>query len=596
MAFASPPLSAALRRPPSVLSSAACRRRAAAAADAPASAYLQSTPHHLDSLADYEALYARSIDDPDAFWSAIARKFHWETPWPADAPAVAWNFDPTAGPVYAHWWKGGRTNICYNALDVHVAAGRGADVALLFEPNEPADGRARSLTYAELLEEVTAAAAALTAAGVRRGDGVVTYMPMGVELPVVMLAAARIGAVHSVWVDAEDPLFCLFTSGSTGAPKGVVHTVGGYMVGAATTFKYSFNYMPGDVYFCTADAGWITGHTYVTYGPLLNGATQVVFEGVPTYPDAGRLWEIVAKYRVNILYTAPTALRSLKRAGDAFVAAHDTSSLKVLGTVGEPINPEAWDWYYSVVGASAATVVDSYWQTETGAHVLAPIPVAGLDLKPGCAQLPHLGIVPVLLDDAGGLVEGEGEGYLAISRPWPSALRTLLGDHERMEATYFARFPGFYLTGDGARRDADGHLWLTGRIDDVLNVSGHRLGTAEVEAAIVGVPGVAEAAVVGVPHPVTGEALYAYVVLMPGVEGNDALRAAITAGLRARIGPIARVETLHWVGGRGLPKTRSGKILRRLLRLIAMGGGGGDLGDTSTLADPSVLDELLQTS
>lgn len=410
------------------------------------------------------------------------------------------------------------------------------------------------------------------------------------------LAAAPRAGGEVVWVDAEDPLFCLFTSGSTGAPKGVVHTVGGYMVGAATTFKYSFNYMPGDVYFCTADAGWITGHTYVTYGPLLNGATQVVFEGVPTYPDAGRLWEIVAKYRVNILYTAPTALRSLKRAGDAFVAAHDTSSLKVLGTVGEPINPEAWDWYYSVVGASAATVVDSYWQTETGAHVLAPIPVAGLDLKPGCAQLPHLGIVPVLLDDAGGLVEGEGEGYLAISRPWPSALRTLLGDHERMEATYFARFPGFYLTGDGARRDADGHLWLTGRIDDVLNVSGHRLGTAEVEAAIVGVPGVAEAAVVGVPHPVTGEALYAYVVLMPGVEGNDALRAAITAGLRARIGPIARVETLHWVGGRGLPKTRSGKILRRLLRLIAMGGGGGDLGDTSTLADPSVLDELLQTS
>lgn len=278
------------------------------------------------------------------------------------------------------------------------------------------------------------------------------------------------------------------------------------------------------------------------------------------------------------------------------MAAHDTSSLKVLGTVGEPINPDAWDWYYSVVGASAATVVDSYWQTETGAHVLAPIPVAGLDLKPGCAQLPHLGIVPVLLDDAGGLVEGEGEGYLAIAQPWPSALRTLLGDHERMESTYFARFPGYYLTGDGARRDADGHLWLTGRIDDVLNVSGHRLGTAEVEAAIVSVPGVAEAAVVGVPHPVTGEALYAYVVLMPGVKGDDTLRAAITAGLRARIGPIARVETLHWVGGRGLPKTRSGKILRRLLRLIAMGGGGGDLGDTSTLADPSVLDELLQTA
>ncbi|OSX78385.1 hypothetical protein BU14_0111s0054 [Porphyra umbilicalis] len=378
-----------------------------------------------------------------------------------------------------------------------------------------------------------------------------------------------------VWVDAEDPLFCLFTSGSTGAPKGIVHTVGGYMVGSATTFKYSFNYQTGDVFFCTADCGWITGHTYVTYGPLLNRATQVIFEGIPTYPDAGRLWAIVAKYGVTAIYTAPTALRSLKRSGDAFVTAHDRSSLKILGSVGEPINPEAWDWYHTVVGNRRAAVVDSYWQTETGAHVVAPLPVAGLDLKPGAAQLPHLGIVPALLDDGGNVVEGEGSGHLVLAAPWPSALRTLMGDHARMEATYFTRFPGYYMTGDGARRDADGHLWLTGRTDDVLNVSGHLLGTAEVESAIVGVAGIAEAAVVGVPHEVTGQAVYAFVVLMPGVVGSDALRAAIAAGVRSRIGPIARIETMHWVGARGLPKTRSGKILRRLLRKIAGGGGGG---------------------
>lgn len=337
------------------------------------------------------------------------------------------------------------------------------------------------------------------------------------------------------------------------------------------------------------------GHTYVAYGPLLNRATQVVFEGIPTHPDAGRLWGIVAKYGVTAVYTAPTALRSLKRAGDDFVTSHNRSSLKILGTVGEPINPEAWDWYFSVVGNRGATVVDSYWQTETGGHVVAPLPVAGLVLKPGAAQLPHFGVVPVLLDDDGKVVEGEGSGHLVISAPWPSALRTLMGDHKRMEATYFSRFPGYYATGDGARRDADGHLWLTGRTDDVLNVSAHLLGTAEVESAIVAVPGVAESAVVGVPHEVTGEAIYAFVVLMPGTKGGDDLRAAISASVRTRIGPIARVETMQWVGARGLPKTRSGKILRRLLRKIAVGGGrDGDLGDVSTLADPGVLEDLLE--
>lgn len=655
-------------------------------------AYLESTSHHLPSLDEYNALYARSVADPAAFWSDIAREFHWHKPWPADTPPIAWNYDPRAGPVFTHFWKGGQTNICYNALDVHVAAGGGDTVAFFFEPNDPDDGRARTVTYAALLADVCRTAHALRAAGVGRGDAVVTYMPMGVELPTVMLAAARIGAVHSVvfggfspvalagrlaaanaavmvtcdgvrrgskwidlkavadeavaiaarehnhtvrsqivvasgsrpaggedvlmtpgrdvwwddalqghpstcdvvWVDAEDPLFCLFTSGSTGAPKGIVHTVGGYMVGAATTFKYSFNYMPGDVFFCTADCGWITGHTYVTYGPLLNRATQVVFEGIPTHPDAGRLWGIVAKYGVTAVYTAPTALRSLKRAGDEFVTSHNTSSLKILGTVGEPINPEAWDWYYSIVGNRRATVVDSYWQTETGGHVVAPLPVAGLVLKPGAAQLPHFGVVPALLDDDGKVVEGEGSGHLVISAPWPSALRTLMGDHKRMESIYFTRFPGYYATGDGARRDADGHLWLTGRTDDVLNVSAHLLGTAEIESAIVAVPGIAESAVVGVPHEVTGEAIYAFVVLMPGTKGGDALRAEITASLRVRIGPIARVETIQWVGSRGLPKTRSGKILRRLLRKIAVGGGrDGDLGDVSTLADPDVLTDLL---
>ncbi|GAB0489984.1 hypothetical protein MMPV_001211 [Pyropia vietnamensis] len=656
-------------------------------------AYLESTSHHLPSLDAYNAVYARSVSDPAAFWSDIAREFHWHKPWPADTPPIAWNYDPRAGPVFTHFWKGGQTNICYNALDVHVLAGGGDTVAFYFEPNDPDDGRARSVTYAALLAEVCRTAHALRAAGVGRGDAVVTYMPMGVELPTVMLAAARIGAVHSVvfggfssvalagrlaaanaavmvtcdgvrrgakwidlktvadeavaiaarehnhtvrsqivvasgsrpaggedvpmtpgrdvwwddalrehpttcdvvWVDAEDPLFCLFTSGSTGAPKGIVHTAGGYMVGAATTFKYSFNYMPGDVFFCTADCGWITGHTYVTYGPLLNKATQVIFEGIPTHPDAGRLWGIVAKYGVTAVYTAPTALRSLKRAGDNFVTSHNTSSLKILGTVGEPINPEAWDWYFSVVGNRRATVVDSYWQTETGGHVIAPLPVAGLVLKPGSAQLPHFGVVPVLLDDDGKVIEGEGSGHLVISAPWPSALRTLMGDHKRMETTYFTRFPGYYTTGDGARRDADGHLWLTGRTDDVLNVSAHLLGTAEVESAIVAVPGVAESAVVGVPHEVTGEAIYAFVVLMPGTKGGDALRAEIGTSVRSRIGPIARVETMQWVGARGLPKTRSGKILRRLLRKIAVGGGrDGDLGDVSTLADPEVLTDLLE--
>lgn len=411
------------------------------------------------------------------------------------------------------------------------------------------------------------------------------------------------------WVDSEHPLFILYTSGSTGKPKGVVHSTGGYMVYTATTFKYTFDYHEGDVFFSTSDCGWITGHSYVTYGPLLNGATQVLYEGVPTYPTPARLWEIVERYRVTQLYTAPTVIRALKGAAppspspscpnpvtDDWVEQSDLSSLRVLGTVGEPINPEAWRWYFDVVGRGACMIVDTWWQTETGGHCMTPLPIPGLSLKPGCAMLPFFGVEPALLDADGLELKGAAEGFLVLKRAWPSTLRTVYGDHSRMEENYFSRFPGYYMTGDGARRDNDGHYWLTGRVDDILNVSGHRIGTAEVESALVMHPSVAEAAVVGVPHPVKGEALYAYVTLMNGVKPSEDLRTNIRLVVRKEIGPFAAPDTIHWAPA--LPKTRSGKIMRRILRKIAVDGQAtfeGELGDTSTLTDPGVVDALLQT-
>lgn len=391
-------------------------------------------------------------------------------------------------------------------------------------------------------------------------------------------------------MDAEDPLFILYTSGSTGKPKGVLHTTGGYLLQAAMTHKTVFDYKDGEVYWCTADIGWVTGHSYIVYGPLTNGAISLMFEGVPTYPDAGRFWQVCDKHNVASFYTAPTAIRALMAVGTDPVSATSRKSLRLLGTVGEPINPEAWEWYHKVVGEERCPIVDTWWQTETGAHMLTPLPGA-TPLKPGSAQQPFFGVQPVLLDDQGIEIEGNpASGNLAIKHPWPSQMRSVYGDHRRFFETYFQMYPGYYFTGDGARRDADGDYWITGRVDDVLNVSGHRLGTAEIESGLVLHEKVAEAAVVGYPHEITGQGIYAYVTLMQGEESSDELRAELVALVRKEIGPIAKINIIQWAPG--LPKTRSGKIMRRILRKIAANEIDG-LGDTSTLADPSVVDDLI---
>jgi len=392
-------------------------------------------------------------------------------------------------------------------------------------------------------------------------------------------------------MDAEDPLFILYTSGSTGKPKGVQHTTGGYLLQAAMTHKYVFDYKDGEVYWCTADVGWVTGHTYIVYGPMANGAISLMFEGVPTYPDAGRFWDVCDKHNVATFYTAPTAIRALMACGDDLVTRSSRKSLRLLGTVGEPINPEAWNWYHRVVGEERCPIVDTWWQTETGAHMLTPLPGV-TPLKPGSATKPFFGVQPCLLDDEGKEIEGNpASGNLAIKHPWPSQMRTIFGDHRRFYETYFSMFKGYYFTGDGARRDEDGYYWITGRVDDVLNVSGHRMGTAEIESALVLHEKVAEAAVAGYPHDITGQGIYAYVTLMGGETGSDELQAELVALVRKEIGPIAKVNLLQWAPG--LPKTRSGKIMRRILRKIAANEIDG-LGDTSTLADPSVVDELIE--
>jgi acetyl-CoA synthetase len=390
---------------------------------------------------------------------------------------------------------------------------------------------------------------------------------------------------------AEDPLFILYTSGSTGKPKGVVHTTAGYLVYAAMTHEMTFDYKDGDVFWCTADVGWVTGHSYIVYGPLANGATTVMFEGVPTFPDAGRFWEVIAKHKVTQFYTAPTAIRSLMAMGTDLIEKHDLSSLRLLGSVGEPINPEAWNWYFKNIGKGNCPIVDTFWQTETGGHIITPLPGA-IAQKPGSATKPFFGVRPEVLDAATGKVQTstETDGVLCIADSWPGQMRTLWGDHKRFEEAYFAQYPGYYFTGDGCRRDADGYYWITGRVDDVLNVSGHRLGTAEVESALVAHPKVAESAVVGYPHDIKGQGIYAYVTLMRGIEPSEDLRKELVKWVRTEIGPIATPDLIQWAPG--LPKTRSGKIMRRILRKIAENDFGA-MGDTSTLADPAVVDDLI---
>ena len=625
---------------------------------------------YIKSMEEYETLYKESVEDMEGFWHRMAEEtISWQKKWDR---VVEWDFKEP----HVKWFIGGRLNASYNCIDRHLDGPRRNKAAIIWEGD---DGSYRTFTYQQLYYEVNRFSRVLKELGVEKGDRVTIYLPMIPELPIAMLACARIGAIHSVafggfspaslkerindsrakllitadqgirggktiplkensdialkdcptvehvivvrrtgaevnitpdrdiwWheaverfdgshfppeeMDSEDTLFILYTSGSTGKPKGVVHTTGGYMVYTALTFKWVFDYHDEDIYFCTADIGWVTGHSYIVYGPLACGATSLIFEGVPTYPAPDRFWQIVDKYKVNILYTAPTAIRALMRFGDEWVKKHDLSSLRLLGTVGEPINPEAWMWYHEVVGGGKLPIVDTWWQTETGGILITPLPGA-TPLKPGSAGKPFFGVVPKILDEEG--KETKEGGYLVIEKPWPGMLRGMFGDegNKRLKEVYFSRFPGYYLSGDGARLDEDGYWWLMGRIDDVLNVSGHRLGTAEIESALVAHPAVSEAAVVGFPHEVKGEGIYAYVVLKEGFEPSDSLREELTEHIRKTISPIAKPDKIQFATG--LPKTRSGKIMRRVLRRIAC-GDTEHMGDLSTLADPEVVEHLVK--
>ena len=629
-----------------------------------------SSKAYIKSLAEYKQIYQRSIDDPEGFWGELANQLDWYKSW--DKVLVE-DFKEAKH----QWFVGAKLNVCYNCVDRHLKTWRKNKAALIWEGDM---GDTRTLTYQELHYQVCKFANVLRKHGVRKGDRISIYLPMIPELPIAMLACARIGAVHSVvfggfsadalrdrvldsgakmlicadgyyrsgriirskdnadeaveacpevtavivvkranietsmqpgrdywWndemaaedikldcepeiMDAEDPLFTLYTSGSTGKPKGVLHTQAGYLLYAYQTFKWIFDVKEEDTFWCTADIGWITGHTYIVYGPLAFGATSVMFEGVPNYPHPDRYWEIVEKHRVNIFYTAPTALRAIMREGDEWPGRHKLSSLRILGTVGEPINPEAWIWYHNVIGKGKCPIVDTWWQTGTGGILISPLPGA-TPTKPGSATVPFPGIAPEIFREDGSLCDVNEGGYLVIKKPWPGLMRRVYGDPKRFKETYFVQFPGVYTTGDSARRDEDGYYWLMGRMDDVIKISGHRIGTAEVESALVSHRRVAEAAVVGMPHEIKGQGIYAYVTLKVGEEKTEALKKELIAHVRKEIGPIATPDKIQFADG--LPKTRSGKIMRRVLVKIAA-GDVGNLGDTSTLADPGVVDELVK--
>jgi len=618
---------------------------------------------HLNSLEEYEAMYRRSIDDPDGFWSEQAEKLHWFKKWDK---VLEWN-EP-----FAKWFVGAKTNLSYNCLDRHLGTWRKNKAALIWE-GEPGDSRV--LTYQDLHREVCKFANVLKSLDVKAGDRVIIYMPQIPETAIAMLACARIGATHSVvfggfsaealkdraldsqasliitadggyrrgnvvelkkavdeamkntpsvqnvvvvqrsgqkvamspgrdhWyhelmanaspvcaaaqLDAEHPLYILYTSGTTGKPKGILHTTGGYMVGVNLTSRLVFDLKDEDTYWCTADIGWVTGHSYIVYGPLSNGATSVMYEGAPNFPESDRFWSIVEKYRVNVFYTAPTAIRAFVKWGEQWPRKHDLSSLRLLGTVGEPINPEAWMWYFKVIGRGRCPIVDTWWQTETGAIMITPLPGA-IPAKPGSATRPFFGVLPEVVSRDGKPVPDNVGGFLVIKKPWPAMLRTIYGDPERYKQQYWSEVAGAYFTGDGARRDEDGYFWIMGRIDDVVNVAGHRLGTMEVESALVSHPMVAEAAVVARPDELKGQALAAFVTLQTGKQASDELRKELREHVAKEIGAIAKPDDIRFTDS--LPKTRSGKIMRRLLRDIA--AGKESIGDTTTLEDYSVLARL----
>lgn len=627
---------------------------------------------HIRSMTEYEAIYKRSVEDPEGFWAEMAEKnLTWFKKWDK---VLEYNFEKPE----IKWFQGGKLNASYNCLDRFINTSTRNKAAIIWEAD---DGSYKTFTYQQLYYEVNKFANVLKKHGVKKGDRVTIYLPMIPELAISMLACARIGAIHCIvfggfsaqalrdriqdckatmvitadkgvrggrqvplkansdtalqecptvekvivvkradgvdmepsrdswwhdemnapdisnycepeWMDAEDPLFILYTSGSTGKPKGVLHTTGGYCLFTNLTFRWIFDYHDEDIHFCTADIGWVTGHSYIVYGPLSNGATSLMFEGIPTYPNPARFWEICDKHRVNIFYTAPTVIRALMREGEGWVTKHDLTSLRVLGSVGEPINPEAWMWYHIHVGKGKLPIVDTWWQTETGGILITPLPGA-MTLKPGSANRPFPGVVPAVLKEDGSHAGPNEGGYLVIEKPWPGMIRGTYGDPEnkRVKEVYFARFPGKYFTGDGARFDEDGDYWLMGRIDDVINISGHRLGTAEVESALVSHESVAEAAVVGFPHEIKGEGIYVYVTLKEGIQPSDELKKILIGHVRTAIGPIATPDKLQFAPG--LPKTRSGKIMRRILRKIAW-GQVDELGDTSTLADPTVVENLVK--
>ena len=628
---------------------------------------------HVKSFDQYQQMYDRSVNDPDGFWLEQAKSvLSW---FKAPTKAREYEWDSSTRTIWHRWFEDGELNVSYNCLDRQLDERR--DKPAIIWQGEPEDDYA-ILTYGTLHREVCKFANVLKSKGVKKGDRVCIYLPMIPELPIVMLACTRIGAVHSVvfggfsaeslrdriqdsdckmvvtsdaslragkriglkvttdeavaacpsvenvivvrrgdgqvpmqpgrdtWyhdematvsdqcapesMKAEDPLYILYTSGSTGKPKGVLHTTGGYLLHVTLSHKVIFDVHEEDVYWCTADIGWVTGHSYIVYGPLANGATSLMFEGVPTYPDPGRFWQIVDKFKVSIFYTAPTAIRTLMQMGAEWPAKHDLSTLRVLGTVGEPINPEAWIWYHENVGRGKRPIVDTWWQTETGGILITPLPGAHT-LKPGSASRPFFGVEPVVLRDDGTECGPNEGGKLCIRKPWPGMMRTVYGGHERFIDTYFTMYSGLYFTGDGCRVDEDGDYWLMGRIDDVVNVSGHRIGTAEVESALVSHPKVAEAAVAPMPHDIKGQGLYAYVTLVQGVAKSEDLGQELAAHVAKQIGPIAKPDRIQFADA--LPKTRSGKIMRRILRKIAS-NELENLGDTTTLADPGVVDALVR--